>query len=302
MAALVVISAVVLVMAGVLATVATRAPAVPPAPAAYRNGAYQPPPVDEQPPDAPAPRSFAEAERWTTASPLYAQHLAEPIRCDADRLPKAVRLVDHDLHDHLDDVTGCLMTVWHTPVEAASDQLYRPSITIFDRDIDVPGCGETEINAFFCPADQQIYWSSALLPTLAADEPRLRSADSIALDYVQAHEFGHDVQERVGIGQAAAALQQRAGRSTAAGHEVSRRLELQADCFSGMYLRAVGQSVGMTQDDVTTVDEMLQAVADPRRGGDHGRASARTHWWTVGYGTDDVGACNTFVAPADQVA
>ena len=99
-------------------------------------------------------------------------------------------------------------------------------------------CGRTGVNAFYCTADQQVYYSN-LLPQALPGEVR---NNKWTADIVMAHEFGHAVQGRTGILVSGHALGQESGDEGTA-LRYMRRLETQADCFSGMFVRSVSLSL-----------------------------------------------------------
>lgn len=119
-----------------------------------------------------------------------------------------------------------------------------------------------------------------------------------------AHEYGHHVQEVSGIMDAAWQRIYRAGRSSAAGLEMSRRKELQAQCFSGMFMSShVGRGGSITQR------MFSRAWADQASRGDdhsdtrnHGSNAHYARWWRIGARTNSLSACNTFAAPDSAVS
>ena len=194
----------------------------------------------------------------------------------------------------------CLVRVWEPPVTNAGFIIVRPTVTIYGEELTTK-CGQTGINAFYCTADQQVYYSKFLPQAL----PTVRRNKWTA-DIVMAHEFGHAVQGRTGILISAFALGQNSG-DEATGLQYSRRLETQADCFSGMFLRAVSQSIGVQQQDVDGILDIYAAIGDdelsgnPDVVGNHGLARSRKYWGTIGLGTSAVGECNTFTVPSRLV-
>jgi predicted metalloprotease len=157
------------------------------------------------------------------------------------------------------------------------------------------------VNAFFCSADQQIYYSNQLpqsIPSVASNK--------WTADLVMAHEYGHLLQGRTGILISAHAVAQRSGdEATQLGY--TRRLETQADCFSGMFIRATSVSLGVQQQDVDGILATYVAIGDdtlardPQVVGNHGLARSRKYWGTKGLSTSAVNDCNTFVAPPNFV-
>jgi predicted metalloprotease len=121
-----------------------------------------------------------------------------------------------------------------------------------------------------------------------------------------AHEFGHALQARTAILISAHALGQESN-SKGTELEYMRRLETQADCFSGMFIRAVSQSIGVQPQDDAGIEEIYVAIGDdtltnkPDIVGNHGLGRSRKYWGTTGLSTNAVGACNTFTAPSKYV-
>ena len=192
------------------------------------------------------------------------------------------------------------MRVWQPPVTGAGFEIVRPSVTIYGSGINTK-CGEAEINAFYCSADQQVYFSNQL----PAAVPIVQES-KWAADVVMAHEFGHALQGRTGLLVSAHALSQNSDNKSQA-NEFIRRLETQADCLSGMFMRSVSRSLGIQQADVAGIQATYVAVGDdtltgdPNVEGTHGLARAAEYWGALGLGTSAVGDCNTFVADSDLV-
>ncbi|MFT4164760.1 MAG: neutral zinc metallopeptidase [Microlunatus sp.] len=266
---------------------------------AYQNDDYQVPPADSAPPAIPLPQTYTEAEAFIVDNPLYAQTAPAPVRCDNPPI-NVETASDSDLETHFNNQVACLMRVWNPPVTGAGFVLPRPTVTIYGEKITTK-CGTSGVNAFYCGADQQIYFSN-LLPQAIP----IVHTDKWAAEVVMAHEFGHAVQARAGILISAQALAQKSG-STAESNLFLRRLETQADCFSGMYLRSVSRSMGIQQSDLEGIERTYHAVGDDTLSnktnidGDHGLARSRIFWGLTGLGTGDIGKCNTFTAPANQV-
>ncbi len=266
---------------------------------AYQNDDYQVPPPDASPPPIPLPQTYTEAEEWLVDNKLYAQSAPIPVRCDNPPINVA-DASDDDLETHFNNQVECLMRVWNPPVTAAGYLLPRPSVTIYGEKI-ATKCGEAGVNAFYCSADQQIYFSN-LLPQAV---PIVRT-NKWSADVVMAHEFGHAIQGRTGLLISAHALAQNAD-SERDSNQLIRRLETQADCFAGVYMRSVSRSLGVQQADLRGIEDTFAAVGDdtvtgePDVEGNHGLARSRVFWGLTGLGNSDIGKCNTFIAPASQV-
>ena len=271
----------------------------PPSDTAYQNEDYRVPPPDASPPPLPQPETFEEAEELLTSNPLYSQTAPAPVRCSSQ--PINVRTAsDAQLESHFNGLMECLVRVWEPPVEVAQFEVVRPTVTIYGSSI-TTRCGKAEVNAFYCGADQQVYYSNRLdesVPIVARDK--------WAADVVMAHEFGHALQARTAILISSSALGQQA-EDESTELAFSRRLETQADCFSGIFMGAVRESLGIQESDVEGILDVYDAVGDdtlsrnPNIVGNHGRGASREYWGQKGLGTTEVGACNTYTAPGNLV-
>ncbi len=267
---------------------------------AYQNDTYQVPPPDKNPPPLPQPDTKQQAVQLVKRNKLYNQTMPVPIRCQLQ--PISESSTDPQLRTHLNKLMACLVRAWQPPVSKAGYTIVRPSITLYGDSIQTK-CGKAGGgNAFYCPADQQVYYSRTL-PSVVAD----LKGSKWGPDLVLAHEFGHAVQARTGILVSANGLEQLAGRKTAAGLELSRRVETQADCFSGLFLRSGSRSLGITQQDVPAMEVIFVAIGDDTLSGKpniestHGHGANRLYWARQGIGHSGVGVCDTFTAPASKV-
>ncbi|WNO54404.1 KPN_02809 family neutral zinc metallopeptidase [Stakelama saccharophila] len=164
------------------------------------------------------------------------------------------------------------------------------------------GCGAAQaaMGPFYCPADQGIYLDTGFFDELAE---RYGARGDFAQDYVIAHEFGHHVQNLLGTSAQVARAQ--AGLGDTAGNRLSVMLELQADCYAGIWaahnrnrLEPGDIEEGMTAANAIG-DDTLQREARGRVMPDsftHGTSQQRMHWLRVGLESGDPAACNTFEA------
>lgn len=266
---------------------------------AYQNEDYQVPPPDRNPPPLPVPDTYDQAEQLVTNNPFYRQTAPIPVKCNAQPINVATAS-DAQLKSHFESLMECLLRVWQPPLVGAGFEIVRPTVTIYGKDVTTK-CGKSSVNAFYCSADQQVYYSDQL-----ADYVTIVKRNKWAADVVMAHEFGHALQARSAILISGHALGQNSG-SDAVELEYSRRLETQADCFSGMFMRAVSQSLGIQQSDVAGIEDTYSAVGDdtlsgkPNVVGNHGHAQSRQYWGATGLGTSAVRSCNTFTAKSSLV-
>jgi uncharacterized protein len=267
--------------------------------AAYQNDNYRVPPANTNPPPIPIPETYEQAEQWITQSRFYGQAVPVPVRCNSQPI-NVTTASDAQLKAHFDGLMECLVRVWEPPVTNAGFIIVRPSVTIYGEELTTK-CGKSGVNAFYCTADQQVYYSNLLPEALPAVKKNKWTAD-----IVMAHEFGHALQGRTGILISAHALGQNSG-DEATDLQYTRRLETQADCFSGMFIRAVSQSMGVEQQDLDGILAIYHAIGDdtlsgkPDVVGNHGLARSRQYWGTKGLSTSNIGECNTFVVSSSLV-
>ena len=270
-----------------------------PSDAAYQNDEYQVPPPDKNPPPIPVPQTYDEAEQLITKNAFYAQNVPAPVRCNSEPI-NVTTASDAQLKSHFEGLMECLVRVWQPPVTNAGWIIVRPTVTIYGEEVTTK-CGRSGINAFYCSADQQVYYSDLLPQAL----PTVKRSKWTA-DIVMAHEFGHALQARTAILISAHALGQESN-SKGAELEYMRRLETQADCFSGMFLLAVADSIGVQQSDLDGIYQIYVAIGDdkltgkPDVVGNHGLARSREYWGRTGLASSDVAKCNTFVVSSKHV-
>ncbi len=198
---------------------------------------------------------------------------------------------------------------WKPIVEQQGVAFAIPGATWFTQSVDT-GCGTatSAVGPFYCPPDQRIYIDLDFYTTMTS---QLGAQDGpLAEMYITAHEYGHHIQNLLGIMDA----HDRGGTGADSG---SVRTELQADCFAGMAVGEManvprpGQSVTfiqpITQEQLANALQAAQAVGDDRIQKNstgsinpdtwtHGSAAQRQAWFTTGYEKGDLASCDTFGA------
>jgi predicted metalloprotease len=178
---------------------------------------------------------------------------------------------------------------------------YRDAKLVLFRDMVQSGCGRAQsaTGPFYCPADQKVYIDLGFYDEL---KNRFGADGDFAQAYVLAHEIGHHVQNLLGVDSKVRAMQ-RARPELA--NQLSTRLELQADCFAGVWGHSTDQRNILEAGDVDKAmnaaaaigDDRLQKMAGRSVNPDsftHGSSADRTMWFKKGFETGDVAACNTF--------
>lgn len=254
------------------------------------------PAPDFNPPALPKPTNVDQLRSWTKDNPIYQQSTPVPTNCVVPHQDPTTATAA-ELETRLNKLTACLWGVWEKPVIASGFELPRTPVTVYSQTITTP-CGKIEThNAYYCSADQHVYFAHDIFEVLPAT---LRAKPWI-VDYVMAHEFGHHLQGRTGIMNATDGLQANSAKLLAI--EYNRRMELQADCFSGLWINSVGQASQLSAADVEDIKKIAAAVgsAEPDPEDNHGASSSRMAWVTAGMGSSQVGTCNSYVAPANEV-
>ena len=162
------------------------------------------------------------------------------------------------------------------------------------------GTGQSAMGPFYCPADEKVYLDLAFYDDM---KNQLRAEGDFAFAYVIAHEVGHHVQNLLGINQKVSQAQRNSSKKQA--NQLSVALELQADCFAGVWGQHVQKQGLLEIGDVEKAmnaaaavgDDRLQQQATGRVVPDsftHGSSEQRMQWFNRGFQSGDPAQCNTF--------
>lgn len=163
------------------------------------------------------------------------------------------------------------------------------------------GTGQTAMGPFYCPLDEKVYIDLAFYDEL---KTKFGAAGDFAQAYVIAHELGHHVQHILGTD---AKMRQTLQRNPDRANELSVKLELQADCYAGVWGHSTQQRKILQQGDIEEGLAAAAAVGDDRiqqrttghvntDSFTHGSSAQRTSWFKKGFDTGDPRACDTFAA------
>lgn len=162
------------------------------------------------------------------------------------------------------------------------------------------GYGQSAMGPFYCPADETVYIDLAFYKDM---KDRLGGGGDFAQGYVIAHEVGHHIQHLLGIDQQVRQLQQRG--SSRESNQLSVSLELQADCFAGVWGHAMEQQGILDPGDIDEALRTAQAIGDDRLQKQtqgrvvpdsftHGTSQQRYTWFKRGFDSGDPNTCDTF--------
>jgi predicted metalloprotease len=192
--------------------------------------------------------------------------------------------------------------VWKQQFSQGGANYVEPKLVLFRGAVRTAcGAGQAAMGPFYCPADQKVYIDLSFYETLKS---RMGAPGDFAQAYVIAHEVGHHVQHQLGITEQVERA--RASGNRAQANDMSVRLELQADCFAGLWgHHAQNQRQLLEQGDVEEAmnaaakigDDALQQAAGRAVVPDnftHGSSEQRQRWFMTGLKTGTVKSCDTF--------
>ncbi len=199
-------------------------------------------------------------------------------------------------------VLGETEAVWQQRFAAAGRRYEEPQLVLFNGAVQ-SACGYASAAAgpFYCPGDRKVYLDTSFFDELHA---RFGAEGDFARAYVIAHEIGHHVQNLLGI--ADQVNQARSQASEVQGNQLSVMLELQADCFAGVWANALAkQGQLLEQGDLEEALGAANAIGGDRLQRQaqgyvvpdsftHGSAEQRMRWFTIGAQTGSMDACDTF--------
>jgi len=192
---------------------------------------------------------------------------------------------------------------WRELFRKSGRQYQDPKLVLFTGATPTAcGTGQSAMGPFYCPADQKVYIDLAFYRDL---RERFRAPGEMAQAYVIAHEVGHHVQNLLGIADRVRQLQSQARDQTRA-NALSVRMELQADCFAGIWANQANRTRQiLEQGDLEAALTAAAAIGDDRlqkqsqgyvvpESFTHGTSEQRIRWFRRGYETGDIRQCDTF--------
>ncbi|MDQ3806485.1 MAG: zinc metallopeptidase [Acidobacteriota bacterium] len=198
-------------------------------------------------------------------------------------------------------VLGNTEDTWNEIFRRQGGQYREPTLVLFTGQVQ-SACGRAgaAVGPFYCPGDEKVYIDLSFYRELRS---RLRAPGDFAQAYVIAHEVGHHIQHLLGTMDRVHASQQRLGAGQA--NQLSVRLELQADCYAGVWANAAERQGVVEPGDVEEALGAASAIGDDRLQREsqgyvvpdsftHGSSAQRVRWFRTGLESGDVRRCDTF--------
>ena len=212
--------------------------------------------------------------------------------------------------DFVSAVLGSTEVQW-TNIFTQAGKRYTPPTLVMFSGATQSGCGSAQaaMGPFYCPIDQKVYLDTTFFQDL---ERRFHGCDvgsktcQFSQAYVIAHEIGHHVQNQLDV--VPRVQEQQRGMDKAEANSLQVRVELQADCFAGIWAnRSQKQWQFIEQGDVEAAMQTASAIGDDRLQRQsqgyvvpdaftHGTSAQRTRWFMTGLKSGEVASCNTFRA------
>ena len=214
---------------------------------------------------------------------------------------------DDAAKDFVQTVVGYTEDTWSEIFREGGSTYRPPTLVLFTGAVESAcGFGQAAMGPFYCPSDQKVYLDQAFFQEL---RDRFQAPGDFAQAYVIAHEIGHHVQNLLGVSDRVAAAQQRSREREA--NQASVRLELQADCFAGVWANRTERNQRAQSQTFLEIGDLEEALRAASQIGDdklqmetrgyvvpesftHGSAEQRMRWFKQGFQTGSVQGCNTF--------
>jgi predicted metalloprotease len=218
--------------------------------------------------------------------------------------PTEEDLKNDPMADMIAVVIGDTEDVWKEIFAANGQRYVEPTLVMFSGATrSACGLGQAAMGPFYCPADQKAYIDLSFYDDMRT---RFKAPGDFAQAYVIAHEIGHHVQNLLGISGKVHSMKQQLGKVE--GNQLSVRLELQADCFAGVWAHRADKARNILESgDVEEALNAASAIGDDRlqrqsRGTvvpesfTHGTSEQRQRWFRTGLESGNPDSCNTFDA------
>jgi predicted metalloprotease len=224
-----------------------------------------------------------------------------------EQAPASVDEADEPLVEEMSLALDDIQAFWSTD-QGLGTQYRDAKLVLFQGGVSTGGCGNapSSVGPFYCPADEQAYIDLSFFKELDA---RFGAPGDFARVYVLAHELGHHVQNVLGT---SAQVDQARQQDPGGANEASVRLELQADCYAGVWGNSAKDRGLLEPGDIEEGLDAAAAVGDDSiqeqagmevnpESWTHGSSESRMRWFTTGFDSGDPNSCDTFAVAFDQL-
>ena len=247
-------------------------------------------------PDIQLPQSRPDTTYFPIPGERHGSPIERPQTTNEDDLKRFVAVVLGDTED-----------VWRDIFSRYGQRYSDPTLVLFSGGVrSACGTGLAQMGPFYCPNDEKVYIDLDFYEEL---KNRFKAPGDFAQAYVIAHEIGHHVQKLLGIADQVEAARQRMGQ--AEGNALQVRMELQADCFAGIWANHAEETKNIIEPgDIDEALNAASAIGDDRiqkqtqgyvvpDAFTHGSSAQRQRWFKRGYESGRLDVCDTF--NADQL-
>jgi len=237
--------------------------------------------------------------------PGVALNMAEQVapQQEAREAPKGAPA--DEMGQFVSKVLGSTEVVWSKIFQQSNSEYRAPTLVLYDGQVrSACGMGQAAMGPFYCPGDEKLYIDLAFFRDL---QTRFRAPGDFAQAYVIAHEVGHHVQKLTGAFRKMEAA--RGSASQAEINQTSVRMELQADCYAGMWGHHAGTLKQLDSGDIAEALNAASAIGDDRlqrqtqgrvvpESFTHGTSEQRVRWFKRGMDSGRTKDCDTFSGSA----
>ena len=235
-------------------------------------------------------------------TPLIGEGIERTIQSKIEGQSQLSEEENKELVDFVSVVLASTEDIWAQKFEKSGQQYPRPKLVLFTGRVQSAcGLAGSATGPFYCPPDQKIYIDLSFYNDL---KNKMNAPGDFAQAYVIAHEVGHHIQNITGVIPKVTQMKRRASKKQANALQV--RVELQADCYSGVWAKSVQDDYNMIE--VGDIDEALHAasqIGDDRLQKQaqgyvvpdsftHGSSAQRMAWFKRGFRSGSVDSCDTF--------
>jgi uncharacterized protein len=241
---------------------------------------------------------FSGGSGFDYDNPFDAFPQAQPQGSGQSEVPGAPN-ADDETVQFLRFVTGDINDFWEARFRQAGSQYPRATVNLFEGRVSTAcGSATSAVGPFYCPADSQVYLDLEFFRELAQ---RFQAPGDFAQAYVVAHEIGHHIQNITGINRQVS----QSGEQSQGADGTSVRVELQADCFAGVWGHSTYERGLLESGDLEEGLAAAAAVGDDRiqeqatgqvnpETWTHGSSEERSKWFLKGFESGDPQSCDTF--------